>query len=248
MWEMLLWVDGPPQDACSARSSSPARRSTRTWRSVSRSVRRWACEACCLGGAGTIEEQEALELEHLRRKGDDLERYIGLAALQDRNEILFYRILVDHLEELAPIIYTPTVGYACQEFSHVVRRPRGLWITPDDIDRMPELLMNARSTRGPVDRGHGQRTDPGAGRPRSRGHGDPDRKARPLHRGSRHPPVMTLPVSLDCGTDNEDLLSDPLYLGYRNPGCAALRTTPTSKPSSKPSKRSTPKLCSSGRT
>ncbi len=91
----------------------------------------------------TMEQQVARVLENLSRKSDPLEQYIGLVALQDRNEHLFYRVLCDHLEEFLPIVYTPTVGRACQQFSHIFRKARGLWITPEHRGRIHGVLGNA---------------------------------------------------------------------------------------------------------
>jgi malic enzyme len=162
----------------------------------------------------TLEQQARRVYENLARKTDPLERYIGLASLEDRNEHLFHHVLGEHLEEFLPIVYTPTVGRACQQFSHIFRRARGLWITPEYRGRIDQVLGNWPGedvrlivvTDNERILGLG---DQGAG-----GMGIPVGKVAVYTAAAGIHPRHTLPISLDVGTDNQALLDDDLYLGW----------------------------------
>lgn len=164
----------------------------------------------------TIEEQLTRTYENYRRKESDVERYVFLTALQDRNETLFYRLLQEHISEMMPIIYTPTVGEGCRQYSHVFRRPRGLYISYPHRHEIPALLDNAMDgevevivvTDGERILGLG---DLGVG-----GMGIPIGKLSLYSVCAGIHPAATLPIMLDVGTDNHELLDDPLYLGWRH--------------------------------
>ena len=164
----------------------------------------------------TLEEQSLRAYEAYQRKTDDLERHIYLRALQDTNEVLFYRLLLDHIEEMTPMVYTPVVALACQQFSHIYRHPRGLFISYPLRDSIATLLQNRPNpevdvivvTDGERILGIG---DQGAG-----GLGIPIGKLSlyTLVGGIR--PERTLPIVLDVGTNNAERLKDPEYLGWRH--------------------------------
>ncbi len=167
-------------------------------------------------GVMTIERQLSRTYESFRVKTSDLERYIYLASLHDRNEVLFFRLLQEHIAEMSPIIYTPTVGLACQNFSHIYRRPHGLYISYEQRSDIESILRAAPVpdprvivvTDGERILGLG---DLGVG-----GMLIPIGKLALYTLCAGIAPSMTLPIALDTGTDNQQLLDDPLYLGWRH--------------------------------
>jgi malate dehydrogenase (oxaloacetate-decarboxylating) len=165
---------------------------------------------------GTLEEQVRRRIQVLRGLGSDLERHFFLRTLQDRNETLFYALLTKHIEELNPIVYTPTVGAACQRFSHFFSRPRGLFLSWPQRGKIEQILSDARFDRiAAIVVTDGERIlglgDQGAG-----GMGIPIGKlALYTACGGLHPST-TLPIMLDVGTDKAERLEDPFYVGWSN--------------------------------
>ncbi len=165
--------------------------------------------------ATTIEQQLVRVLGNIRRKNTNLDKYIFLTGLQDRNMTLFYRLILENIEELMPIVYTPTVGEACLEYSNILRRPHGIFVSAEDKGRIAKLLCNARThdvriivvTDGERILGLG---DVGAD-----GMGIPAGKLNLYTACGGIHPFQVLPVTLDVGTENKALLDDPLYIGLK---------------------------------
>ena len=164
----------------------------------------------------SLEQQSIRAYEAFQAKTTDLERHIYVRQLQDTNETLFYRLLLDHVEEMLPIVYTPTVGLACQQFSHIYRRPRGLIISYPLRDSITEILRDRPNrevdvivvTDGERILGLG---DQGVG-----GLGIPIGKLSLYSLIGGIHPSRTLPIVLDVGTNNQERLNDPEYLGWRH--------------------------------
>lgn len=164
----------------------------------------------------TLTEQRQRSYEAFKSKATDSEKYLYLRDLQDSNEVLFYSLLTSHLSEMLPIVYTPTVGLGCQRFSHYYRRPRGLFIAYPDKDRIDKILASPYFDNvEAIVVSDGERIlglgDQGAG-----GMGIPIGKLALYSACAGIHPVSTLPILLDTGTNNQDLINDPLYIGWHH--------------------------------
>ena len=163
----------------------------------------------------TLEGQTSRAYAAFRAEPTDLDRHIYLRNLQDANETLYYRLMLKHTAEMMPIVYTPVVGLACQKFSHIYRRPRGVFVAYPERNRMDEILGNVKQNVRAIVVTDGERVlglgDQGAG-----GMGIPIGKLSLYSLIGGVNPALTLPVLLDLGTNNGDLLDDPFYIGWRH--------------------------------
>jgi malate dehydrogenase (oxaloacetate-decarboxylating)(NADP+) len=162
----------------------------------------------------SLDEQAERMLENLRRLPNDLEKYIALNALHDRNETLFFRVVCENIDEIQPLIYTPTVGLACQRFGQIFQRPRGMFIGANDRGRIAELLANWPHAAKLIVVTDGERIL-GLGDLGANGMGIPVGKLSLYCACAGVHPKQCLPVMLDVGTNNEELLNDPYYVGLR---------------------------------
>ncbi len=164
--------------------------------------------------AHTQTEQAARVLERLRLLTDPLEKFVALNALHDRNETLFFRVLCDNIDEMQPLVYTPTVGLACQKFGHIFQRPRGLFIGANDRGRIAQLLRNWPYQAGIIVVTDGERIL-GLGDLGANGMGIPVGKLSLYTACAGVHPQLCLPVTLDVGTNSAAMLADPFYVGLR---------------------------------
>jgi malate dehydrogenase (oxaloacetate-decarboxylating) len=174
-------------------------------------------EGLLRSGVSDIETHLERTLEAYERKTDDLERYIYLTELLNRNETLFYKMLSEHLTEMVPIVYTPVVGQACLQLSHITRRYRGVYITPDNIANIDEIFENVSLPEVYLIVVTDGERILGLGDLGSDGMGIPVGKVNLYVAAGGLHPACCLPICLDVGTNNQRLLADPLYLGNRHP-------------------------------
>ena len=175
---------------------------------------RWDCAACCPRTCSRWTSKPRAFMTNLRDLPNDLEKYVALNSLHDRNEALFFRVVCDNIDEIQPLIYTPTVGLACQRFGLIFQRPRGMFIGANDRGRIAELLANWPYPAKLIVVTDGERIL-GLGDLGAHGMGIPVGKLSLYSACAGIHPEYCLPVMLDVGTNNEDFLNDRYYIGLR---------------------------------